>query len=306
MKTFVKILAVSLFGAGFVVSACSSDDTEAPALPGSTTGTTGDGGPAADGGTTSTSSSTGGATAGSTGTTATAGTSTGAGSTSTSTGGTSTGGTGTGTGDASVEASAGEGGPKDAASDASAPPTLGAQIDRIGRPAINTALTAPFSTGTAHDMATDAYNAEADPAMWSPKFKSEIRANLAIYDALDSNASTNGCGNQFAIGPASDGGTGDAGTNRYDPLATVLVDDRLYVNTKIGDSGIVTCGQYLAVEANATGTVPNQDCGGRTLRYDVIDTTYSLLAVGTATGVTDGVMLSSPITDTFPFVAPPQ
>jgi hypothetical protein len=86
----------------------------------------------------------------------------------------------------------------------------------------------------------------------------------------------------------------------------VLADDRLYLNTKVGDSGALTCGQYLAVEANATGIVPNQDCGGRTLAYDVIDTTYSALAAGVLSGVTDGVASDGKPTTTFPFLAAPQ
>ena len=47
---------------------------------------------------------------------------------------------------------------------APAKPTLGTQIDRMGRPAVNTALSNPFEllAGTA-DAAKDAYNASADP-----------------------------------------------------------------------------------------------------------------------------------------------
>jgi hypothetical protein len=58
------------------------------------------------------------------------------------------------------------------------------------------------------------------------------------------------------------------------------------------------------VEANATTIIPNTDCGGRTPLEDVIDETYSLLAIGATSGVSDGVALDSTVTtDTFPFLA---
>jgi hypothetical protein len=41
-----------------------------------------------------------------------------------------------------------------------------------------------------------------------------------------------------------------------------------------------TPGGYLAVEANALTLVPNTDCGGRALSYDVMNISYSLLAAG--------------------------
>ena len=69
--------------------------------------------------------------------------------------------------------------------------------------------------------------------------------------------------------------------------------------------GSLTCGQYLGVEANAVG-IPNADCGGRTPEYDVIDTTYSVLAAGVLSGVSDGIVADGKVTTTFPFLAPPQ
>jgi hypothetical protein len=83
----------------------------------------------------------------------------------------------------------------------------------------------------------------------------------------------------------------------------VLADDRLYVNTGSG-----SCQQYLAVEANAVG-IPNSDCGGRTPLEDSIDTTYSLLAAGALSGVTDGVPIdadSTPSLTVFPYLDDPS
>lgn len=153
----------------------------------------------------------------------------------------------------------------------------GAQIDRMGRAGVNTAVTNPFfresvpSEQEHHEMVLDEYNAAAEPAQWAGAFRSEIAANLAILDALDTV-----CGNQLLAGPSATAG-------RYDELATVLADDQLYVNTASG-----TCMQYLAVEANALG-ITNTDCGGRTPLVDSIDTTYSVLAAGAISGVGDGV-----------------
>lgn len=151
------------------------------------------------------------------------------------------------------------------------PPALGEQIDRMGRSAINTALIGPFLEQSERGALQDEYNGADDPAAWSGAFGDEIAANLAIYDALDTV-----CGNQLLAGP-------DPVDGRYDALAGVLADDRLYVNTASG-----TCSQYLAVEANFLGLV-NDDCGGRTPLEDTIDVSYTVLATGGDPVVTDGV-----------------
>ena len=168
------------------------------------------------------------------------------------------------------------------------PPTLGAQIDRMGRPGVNTALTDPFNLNTSMKAAAqDAYNAAGAPSQWSPSFAPRIAANLAILDSLDTV-----CGNQLLAGPS-------AASGRYNTLATVLSDDQLYVN-----SGSGTCTTYLAVEANAVG-IANTDCGGRTPVVDVIDRTYSVLALGALSGVTDGVAADADgghSTTAFPFL----
>lgn len=151
------------------------------------------------------------------------------------------------------------------------PPRLGTQVDRMGRAAINTALIAPFADADTRGALQDEYNAGADPSDWANAFAAEIAANLAIYDSLDTV-----CGNQLLAGDS-------AAAGRYDALAGVLADDRLYVNT---DSG--TCQTYLAVEANFLG-IANDDCGGRTPLYDTVDVSYSVLATGMLSGVGDGV-----------------
>jgi hypothetical protein len=157
-----------------------------------------------------------------------------------------------------------------------AAPTLGMQIDRMGRAGVNTALTDPFwdstgdgSTGLeAHHAKQDAYNQSSDPATWPASFGPAIKASLAVYDALDQDAvtgTTKACGTQLAYGALS--------MPDYTVLGgLVLPDDELYVNSDHG-----TCAAYLAVETNTLG-LANSDCGGRTPNYDTIDITYAALA----------------------------
>jgi len=175
-----------------------------------------------------------------------------------------------------------------------AKPTLKTtQIDRMGRAGVNTALTDPFDIvqGSTPDQVKDAYNALVDPSTWSPQFKSNIATNLAILDSLDTV-----CGNQLLAGASATAG-------RYDTLASVLIDDRLYVRTDK-----TTCATYLGVEANAVG-LTNDDCGGRTPLYNTIDVTYSALAIGAFSGVTNGFTSDSegnPNATTFPFLGNPN
>jgi len=175
-----------------------------------------------------------------------------------------------------------------------AKPALGAtQIDRMGRAGVNTALTDPFDIVPmmTPNQVKDAYNAVADSSSWAAQFKGKIAQNLAILDSLDTV-----CGNQLLAGSSAVAG-------RYETLATVLADDRLYVRTDK-----TTCTTYLGAEANAVG-VTNDDCGGRTPLYNTIDVTYSALAIGKFSGVTNGFTSDSegsPNTTTFPFLGAPN
>lgn len=171
------------------------------------------------------------------------------------------------------------------------PPKLGAQIDRMGRPAINTALNNVLTAPDAgQGAAKDEYNANSDQTTWPTKYSAEFQKNLAVFDGLDTN-----CGNQFASGGP------DAGAGRYALLAGALTSDQIWVNT-----AQTTCNAFLAVELGFVTKNPIPDCGGRTLKYDVIDTTYSALAIGATTGVTDGIAAVPEKTNgtTFPYLAP--
>jgi hypothetical protein len=200
----------------------------------------------------------------------------------------------------------------DARPDATPPPpmpSVGAtQLDRMGRPAINTALNVPFESDMGvKEAAKDAYNAATTAAEWMT-YVPAFAASLAAFDGLDTLVEDgDGCGNQAFFDPPPDAGGGTG----YVTLAAVAADDRLYVDT----SKTGPCFVYLGVEANATGFLPNDDCGGRvpkvtvTETQDPIDVTYSLVATGEAGTVSDGVNAddhqSAVTNDTFPFLAPP-
>lgn len=191
-----------------------------------------------------------------------------------------------------------------------APPALKAnQIDRMGRPAINTALNHVFDSdaGTA-GVAKDSYNADKAIANWKATYSAQFMANLAVFDSLDSfidGGAGSGCGNQAAINLTG---------TPYQALAGLAADDELYMN-----AGNAKCKQYLGVELAATNILPNTDCGGRTLPEDVMDLTYGAVSgvvsvddAGVLNGVSDGVpataaeVVAKTGGTTFPYLAAPQ
>lgn len=143
------------------------------------------------------------------------------------------------------------------------------QIDRNGRPAINTALINLVpSTGTA---LKDAYNRAEAQSEW-PQFIPEMQANLAALDTLD------GVTGNTVLPPAA--------------LAPVLNDDRLVI-----DLSKPACNEYLAVELGVAGK-----CGGRTLSRDVIDDTFGAVV---GPGVSDNVADDNVFLTDFPFMGEP-
>lgn len=173
-------------------------------------------------------------------------------------------------------------------------PTPGALIDRMGRPAVNTALTNPFDLykpqGGAAEMADvtkDRYNIDANETAWVATWSPAVKLHLGIFDALDNN-----CGNQAGYNALSQ--------PNYTLLSSVLAGDALQM-----DASKFTCNQYLGAELAALGAAV-MDCGGRKLSYDVIDVTYSALAAGTTTGVNDGPIAENTAPGTsFPYMAAP-
>lgn len=206
------------------------------------------------------------------------------------------------------------------------PPGVGAQIDRMGRPTINTALNHTFDANqTTKDAAKDAYNQDASSGNWATTYGAEFQKQLALLDFIDSGLSCtngtcttmaqhNGCGNQPLYNGMAAGG-GSATATSYSTLAGVLADDELYVDTTKSQ-----CAFYLAVEfgSPALTGMGNTTCGGRAPSYDVIDFSYSALMAGLngfdptmafkpATQFQDGVPKHSDIDDaTFPFLGAPH
>ncbi|MEM1416472.1 MAG: hypothetical protein AAGH15_16295 [Myxococcota bacterium] len=174
-----------------------------------------------------------------------------------------------------------------------APPAIGAQIDRNGRPAISTATVSTFTPDANRDARRAAYATASDPATWGASFSEEIAATLAILDSVDTV-----CGNQLLAGA-------DAVAGRYDGLAGVLADDRLWVNAASGGNG---GNLYLGVEAQALGVLPDGGAGGRRPTDDIIERSYSVLVAGVLDGIDDGIPTDdAPQSDTaFPFLAAPS
>ncbi|HEY3801200.1 MAG TPA: hypothetical protein VGL61_01285 [Kofleriaceae bacterium] len=166
-----------------------------------------------------------------------------------------------------------------------AAPALGTQIDRMGRPAINTALNHAFDpVASSAGTAKDAYNADGSPGGWT-QYAPQIAQNLAIIDVLDGM-----CGNQVLYNNSESGG-GSAAPTSYGPLASILADDELYLDTTVGACDITTNdahANYLSVEFYVVTGLPNSTCGGREPHNDVMATSYSALAIGITGFATDG------------------
>jgi hypothetical protein len=203
-------------------------------------------------------------------------------------------------------------------------PTLGQQIDRMGRAGVNTALVDPFglvagdaastcmvgASQTCGDKTKNAYNAEGNPANWASSFAGDIAIHLAALDGAG-----DACGNSFAA--LAGGAEPEAGT-AYNTAAGALANDVLVVDTTkaLGTDG-KGCDTYLAVEANLFLNAGIMSCGGRTPLVDTIDMTYTLLTVGPGTAlanlspkpiITDGIdaAAKAPNNLTFPFLADPM
>ncbi|HEY6125512.1 MAG TPA: DUF4331 family protein [Steroidobacteraceae bacterium] len=160
----------------------------------------------------------------------------------------------------------------------------GVPIDRMGRALTANALLGTFDTQEVSNRRKSKYN-QAPRAEWA-SFAPDIATTLAIYDGFDGV-----CGNQWMAGkqgkPAA----------RFERLASMLADDRLWVN-----SAAPHCASYLAVELELSG-----DCGGRTPNYDAVDVFRSLLVGGRVQGVDDGVVRDDRrhSESGFPFLAAP-
>jgi hypothetical protein len=166
------------------------------------------------------------------------------------------------------------------------------QIDRAARPLTGNALLVTLGSAEAQDAMKERYN-HARPDTGRP-FVAEIAKGVALYDGLDGR-----CGDSMLIDRRA------PPTRRYWPMAKLLADDRLWVNSRS-----TTCTQLFAVERaalNGERELAN-DCGGRTVNYDAVNVYRSLLANGTTSGIDDGVHADEKVhsTSVFPFLAAPD
>lgn len=149
-----------------------------------------------------------------------------------------------------------------------------AQIDRVGRPLISSVISAPLK---------DSYNAASDPSTWAASFGADLEAGLTALDSADLVA-----GN--ALAPPS-------------VMGPLLVDDRLKVDLEWS-----ACPGYLGLEFSELVPQPHtNDCGGRKLEEDVLDSSLSVLVSGFDPVVSDFVDANDvPFLTVFPFLAPPN
>lgn len=197
-------------------------------------------------------------------------------------------------------------------------PALGPQIDRMGRPAISTALIAlRTASGTARTAQKDAYNHASNPATWrtttvrsGTTIERELEVNLGVFDAFDRGATAAqgalpGCGNpMFPMATP--------GSRFYQRAADLFADDQLYV-----DTSKASCTVYLALEIEqaSAAQIRHTTCGGRMLTHDVIDVMYSVFAAGLAglgpapafaPALHDGASVHGDVKETFPFLGAPS
>lgn len=190
-----------------------------------------------------------------------------------------------------------------------APPVIGTQIDRVGRPLINLMLVNPFEqalsgagAGTRAVM-QDGYNASVNPANWQGNYAGRpwIADALAFWDGVDGI-----CGNQF---------TPPSGT-MYTTLSNILANDYLFIDTTKS-----VCNRYLAIElgdpTNCGGRQPDisgtSNLGTVGINNNVVDTTLNLLiGVPAAAGVVyangvvkDGDPVPLNVNTTLPFLLGP-
>jgi hypothetical protein len=172
-------------------------------------------------------------------------------------------------------------------------PTLGRPIERTARPLIKNALVGgPLAPDAVSNRRKEAYNRVVGRNGWM-QFSRDIERTLRLYDGFDGK-----CGNQWLADTTAEP------SKRYQKLASLLADDRIWVN-----SASATCTQFLAVEFTALGTpgpLPG-DCGGRTPNYDASNIFRSLLIDGTSYDAVDGLSHDEKVHSTtdFPFLAAP-
>ena len=166
------------------------------------------------------------------------------------------------------------------------------QTDRASRPLTGNALLVTIGKDEERDALKEKYN-RSTPAD-AQLFVAEVAKGVALYDGIDGR-----CGDSLLAVK------GRQGPQRYYPLAQLLADDRLWVDSRYG-----RCTSLFAVERAALNreSALSHDCGGRAPTYDASNAYRSLLVSGKPTGIDDGVHKDEvpPSDKDFPFLAPVQ
>jgi hypothetical protein len=161
--------------------------------------------------------------------------------------------------------------------DPNAPPKLGAQIDRMGQPAVTQLLIDPLNRTGERDRLQNEYNAASDPNRWlfpdpnvitNTAIRDRLREAMGVFDGLDGI-----CNNSLLRSNSQE-------LIRYNNLAIVLTYDALFLDSEKG-----ACAgpySYLAVFRGAFGFPAEaaDDCGGRPPTVDVVDAVYTALVRG--------------------------
>jgi len=182
-------------------------------------------------------------------------------------------------------------------------PTLGKQIDRVGRGQIKRLVIHPFSAN--NQLEKLSYQRDGDTKNWVTKWSAAIVGTLAVYDAIS-------------------GQCGDGLFGSYQNVANVIANDQIFVETGINKTGKCVrspseifncslstsqtypeCGLYPGVEIAHLTTTESKGCGGLNQMQTFVDTSYNILTSNFSikNGVTtdpDGAAQTM-----FPFLLPP-
>jgi hypothetical protein len=167
---------------------------------------------------------------------------------------------------------------------------LPVRIERVGRPEIKNAIMSmkEFDQVNRDLEVRDLYNLEDAFHMskdYGGAYRARLHANLALFDRLDGKT-------DWPLRP--DGAH---------PLTELLLADYLVVDA----TRPYASESFFEIEQTTLHGRTHQTCGGRSLNDDVMDTLFTLLVnAGNGARVSDGVDLpQTPVSDAFPYLAPP-
>ena len=164
------------------------------------------------------------------------------------------------------------------------------RIERVGRPEIKNAIMSmkEFDQVNRDLEVRDLYNLEDAFHMskdYGGAYRARLHANLALFDRLDGKM-------DWPLGP-----------NGVHPLTELLLADYLVVDP----TRPYAADSFFEIEQATLHGRTHQTCGGRSPNDDAMDTLLTLLInAGNGARVSDGVdRPATPVSDAFPYLAPP-